>query len=490
MMGSDSDTIVREALAALDTPRAASMIEPLQRALRASPADFRPWHLHGLIQRQYDRRELAIPSLERALQLAPTNARIAHGLARTLFEAGLPSVDAYARALQIAPGDGEIIIGMAAAFLAAGQGESAIAGLRQIVARSPQWVIGQKLLSDLRWANGEREGFTDNFDAALAAHPTDFALRRDQILSLLHAEHWPRLIAVIAEGRRAIGDHRLFDVNEAIALDEMGEDGRAGAMFEALGEIDDSSVAIRYIRHLLRTRKTDEAARRIEPWLAHADARHFWPYASLAWRTLGDERWKWLEGDARFTGVYDIADRLPPLDRLAQKLRALHTTLGQPLEQSVRGGTQTDGNLFHHIDPDIVAMREAIRGVVAEHVAGLPEHDQRHPLLGPKRSPIEFSGAWSVRLTSGGRHSDHVHPMGWISSALYIALPDDLGEDRAGYLTLGGPQPKLGFTGEPYAMIEPKPGRLALFPSTMWHGTRPFADGERLTVAFDVAVPE
>ena len=33
------------------------------------------------------------------------------------------------------------------------------------------------------------------------------------------------------------------------------------------------------------------------------------------------------------------------------------------------------------------------------------------------------------------------------------------------------------------------PGRLALFPSTMWHGTVPFADGERLTIAFDVARP-
>jgi hypothetical protein len=38
-------------------------------------------------------------------------------------------------------------------------------------------------------------------------------------------------------------------------------------------------------------------------------------------------------------------------------------------------------------------------------------------------------------------------------------------------------------------MVEPKPGRLALFPSTMWHGTRKFPAGERMTVAFDVAMP-
>jgi hypothetical protein len=37
--------------------------------------------------------------------------------------------------------------------------------------------------------------------------------------------------------------------------------------------------------------------------------------------------------------------------------------------------------------------------------------------------------------------------------------------------------------------IEPKPGRLVLFPSYFWHGTRPFAAGERLSVAFDVQQP-
>ena len=41
----------------------------------------------------------------------------------------------------------------------------------------------------------------------------------------------------------------------------------------------------------------------------------------------------------------------------------------------------------------------------------------------------------------------------------------------------------------PLQVIEPKPGRLVLFPSNMWHGTRPFPQGERLTVAFDIARP-
>jgi outer membrane receptor protein involved in Fe transport len=38
----------------------------------------------------------------------------------------------------------------------------------------------------------------------------------------------------------------------------------------------------------------------------------------------------------------------------------------------------------------------------------------------------------------------------------------------------------------PLATFEPKPGRLVLFPSFLFHGTRPFKGGERLTVAFDL----
>jgi hypothetical protein len=84
-----------------------------------------------------------------------------------------------------------------------------------------------------------------------------------------------------------------------------------------------------------------------------------------------------------------------------------------------------------------------------------------------------------------------VHPQGWISSALYVHLPAPVATDppSAGWLTLGEPQKELGIELEPLLLVEPRPGRLALFPSYSWHGTRPFSEGERLTVAFDVKRP-
>jgi hypothetical protein len=135
-----------------------------------------------------------------------------------------------------------------------------------------------------------------------------------------------------------------------------------------------------------------------------------------------------------------------------------------------------------------VQLREAIRATVAEHVAKFPAVDPAHPLLGRKRDPILFSGAWSVLLRSKGFHANHVHPVGWISSALYILLPPGTGEGDAGILTLGEAKaPNFPVDLPPFRTVEPRPGRLVLFPSYTWHGTRPFGEGERMTVAFDVA---
>jgi hypothetical protein len=217
-----------------------------------------------------------------------------------------------------------------------------------------------------------------------------------------------------------------------------------------------------------------------------------WAYASTAWRLAEDSRWQWLEGDPRLVSMTDITDLLPPLESLAVTLRNLHNAKGEYLDQSVRGGTQTDGPLFSRIDPVIKQLRKAIVTAVERHVAQLPAHDPNHPTLRqPRDRKIRFSGSWSVRLRSGGHHSNHVHPQGWISSALYVSLPPAVAGEPAdaGWLTLGQPDALLGVDLPPWRTIEPKVGHLALFPSVMWHGTVPFNDGERLTVAFDVAPP-
>ena len=487
MNESEAFDAAAEALGSGDCGRGISILSPF---IESRTRNHGLWHLHGLLLRQMEKRDEAIASLRTAASLAPYSPKIAHALARTLFEAGLPSLEAYGNALKLAPADTEVLAGMTSAFAAEGEADSAISGLERILSRSPHWVQGHAFLAKLRWAQGEREGFARSFEAALAAMPTNIELWREWIVTLIHAQQWDDARRVVEQGRAAAGEHDIFSVNEAVVSDETGEFERAQALFERLADLDDATVQVRRVRHYLRRGKPAQADAIISKWSSWPDAFMFWPYASVAWRMLGDPRWEWLEGHESFVGIYDIADRLPPLDLLADKLRGLHSFKGQPLEQSLRGGTQTEGDIFMHVDPVLVQLREAIRATVAEHVAKFPERDERHPLLGPPRQPIGFSGAWSVWLKQGGFHANHVHPVGWISSALYIVLPQDLGRGESGYLTLGDANaPTFQVDLPPFRTIEPKPGRLALFPSYMWHGTKPFGEGERITVAFDVAVP-
>ncbi|HWI89255.1 MAG TPA: putative 2OG-Fe(II) oxygenase [Sphingomicrobium sp.] len=459
----------------------------VDRALAMAPQDYRLWHIKGLMHREQEQRELAIPALRRAVDLAPDEPLVAHGYARTLLEAGLPSVPAFSRAMKLAPGNPEVVTGMVAALVADGRAAEAIEGLEQALDRSPLWTDGHLLLASLRWSEGEHEGFTRSFDRALALHPTSIDLRRFQLTSLLEAEQFDEALSHIEEGRQRYGEQLVFTSHEAVIRSETGEIEAADRLFAQIPELEHANFDVRRVRHWLRTGRPQQAAELLNHWLDSPEQEMFWPYAATAWRMTNDPRSEWLEGDERLVQIYDLADRLPPLGSLAETLRQLHKSRSQPLAQSVRGGTQTDGNLFQRIEPEIVALREQIRRTVAEHARSLPPLDPNHPLARKRPSKIRFSGAWSVRLAAGGCHANHVHPMGWLSSALYIVLPPDLGRDQAGWLTLGEPQAQLRLDVAPRRMIEPKPGRLALFPSWMWHGTRPFGEGERITVAFDVA---
>jgi hypothetical protein len=105
---------------------------------------------------------------------------------------------------------------------------------------------------------------------------------------------------------------------------------------------------------------------------------------------------------------------------------------------------------------------------------------------------MAFGPSWSVRFTDGGHHAAHFHPNGILSSACYISVPAAVADanDKAGWLEIGRPPPELGIDLPPLATFEPIRGRLVLFPSFIFHGTRPFSGGERMSVAFDlVPVP-
>lgn len=489
MRSDHPELAINAAIDARDSGRAEDGVPILTAALARHRGNARLWHVLGLMHRALGDGAEAASAFGMAAQLAPNDLKAAHGLAQASLEAGYPAFALFERARQLAPADPDLLIGRAAAQFAEGQGAAAVADLTAILSTNPLWHAGHASFARLSTMIDGGATATRTLETAVAQAPRDAALWSGLLNILIEASRYAEADAVLRRAQAATGIG--FERFEVVIASELGEAERADRLFAALDEVTDTAHAVRHVRHLLRTGQAQAAVARIEPLLARADAEQLWPYAAIAWRLTGDPRSDWLEGDARLVGAYDLGDAVGDLDALAECLRALHGMQAPPLGQSVRGGTQTDGPLFARAEPEIRRLRAAILDTVATHVAQLPPVDPRHPLLRSRPERLRFAGAWSVRLTGsgGGRHTNHIHPQGWLSSAFYVAVPPEAerGAAPAGWLTLGEAPHELGIDLPPLRQVEPRAGRLVLFPSLMWHGTVPFGAGERLTVAFDIA---
>lgn len=482
-----------------DYPEA--LLPAAKRLSDRNRADARLAQLLGLAARAAGDGPLAHSAFARAARLTPTDPLIAHSHARAALEAGKPAVDLFEHAARLAPQDGSVLQGLAAAFVAERRGHDAMERLEAILTRNPLWIDGHRSLAHIRGQYAVDP--IAHLDSAIGQNPARPELHRLRIVTLLEARRHGEAMQAVADARRALGEHGWIAQLAGHTASERGDIADADREFAAAPPPATPEDLANCARHLLRAGRPGEAAALLEPHVADGGGGNgaLWPYLSLAWRLLDDPRKAWLEGDAELVGVYDLADRIDDFAALADHLRNLHFALDAPLDQSVRGGTQTDGNLLLRDEPPIRCLREVLLETVAVHVERLPAPRRGHPTLLATRDPLRIAGSWSVRLRDAGFHIDHVHSHGWLSSAFYVALPETLdrgdgaaaadagGDGDAGWLSLGESRdlvPDLA----PERLIEPRPGRLVLFPSTMWHGTRPFPSGERMTVAFDIALPK
>ena len=463
-----------------------ALLEPLAKR---TPNIAKIWQLLGLAWRDEQDMEKAATAFDRAAALAPQDPRIAMGKAQVAFETGHPSAHLFKAVRELAPNDGELALSAAAALVHEGRSDAGERLILDLLAHEPAWLRGLDALATMRWMAGDTEHFDRAFAHSVQARPQDLALRLGWYRAVSSVAAWEKAEAIISDCRRSFGPLIELDAINANAATEQGDDDRAELLFSKAAALQDIGTKISQVRHCLRTKRVDQAEQICLKLIGTAAAPSAWPYLSTIWRLKSDPRAAWLDGDPGYIRDFDLRISATELTALAQHLRGLHLTTHHPPEQSLRGGTQTQGHLFLRLEPELQAIKALILDAVREYVAGLPPYVDGHPLLGTPRGALHFAGAWSVRLSGQGFHVVHTHPLGWISSASYVSLPDRLGEGQAGWLQLGAPPPDLRLDLPPYRMIEPKPGRLALFPSTMWHGTLPFDDGERLTIAFYMRVP-
>lgn len=214
-------------------------------------------------------------------------------------------------------------------------------------------------------------------------------------------------------------------------------------------------------------------------------------FLATAWRMVGDPRYRQLYDYERLVGSWtiDCPEGWPDLSTylrdLAAELRDLHSLTAHPIGQSLRGGTMAERNLLECQTPAVQAFPKTLDGAIRRHLAWLGSGEDW--LRARATGDFRIAGIWTVRLQAGGFHVDHVHPMGWLSSACYIELPEDMVDGQEGWLKFGEPGIATSPPLPPEHFVRPEPGRVVLFPSYMWHGTVPFTgNSARLTIAFDI----
>jgi hypothetical protein len=222
------------------------------------------------------------------------------------------------------------------------------------------------------------------------------------------------------------------------------------------------------------------------------DSQVWLAFEATAARALGRDRYYELYDYDNLVQVFDL--EAPPgwssltelHDAVRAQLNERHRLQRRPLDQSLRNGTQTTRSLLADPDPVIRALLDSFAGPIEEYRNRL-RVAAAHPLARVREGTSELVGAWSVRLLRDGYHVNHVHPEGAISSAYYVSVPAETEDPvmRSGWLKLGEPRyPVPGIT--PERFIQPRPGRLVLFPSYMWHGTTAIrGDDPRVCIAFD-----
>ena len=486
------DYALNHAIALQRLERHAEAIALLERYEQQGRSVARYGSVRAMSHRSLGQPAEAAHWYDAVLALEPRHPRGLHGRARVAIERGeADAVQRFDTALSVNPGDADLWLGKAQALEVAGDVVGARVVAEQICAQAPGFIAALTFLAGLKLGAGEAD-FASPFRDAAAKAPQDPNIPSAHAEALAGIDRASEAAQVAAEARKRFPNEAHFTFLEAVHAGSAGEWERADAIFATL-DSDSPMYALHQARHRIRSGELERADALLDTALrANAWDISAWALRGIVWRLSGDARGQWLHAQQNLVQMRELVGRIGLIEDVIAELRALHAGSPMPLGQSLRGGTQTRGILFHRTEPLLGELHKAILATLEEYRAELPVSDDTHPLLHRRDTPWKLAGSWSVRLSGAGGqegdyHTSHIHPQGIISSALYLVVPEEAHQaGQQGWLEVGRPPPDLGLDLPPLRSIEPQQGHLALFPSTLYHGTTPFGSAERMTVAFDV----
>jgi Tfp pilus assembly protein PilF len=455
------------------------------------------WAALATVLRQQQRVAEAESAYRKSLELQPAYGVARHNLGALLCEMeradeALVELD---RAQALGLRSRELLVNRGHSLLKLNQLAAAEQSYVQAIELEPWDADAQLSLAKLRFMMGEAD-FARSIRAAARAHPTALGLRLGlaQLLrscgDLNAAEAELRSLASPIAGTAEVHCALSGVLHEQGRFASAEEQARA-----ALAVRPDAPAAIEMlVRACLSLGSVEAAMHAIRAQRQRQPLEQRWiAYESLAARLAGDPWYAQLCAYEDLVRCYDVS--APPgwssmeelNGALLQTLATRHRFARHPLDQSLRNGSQTARGLLAEADPAIRALLQAFTDPIEDYVSSV-QVDAEHPFGIRGCAKPRIDKCWSVQLHRTGFHVNHIHPQGWISSAYYVSVPQETCDAvaKSGWLKFGEPPFALANFG-PELFVQPRAGRLALFPSYLWHGTNPILGEEaRTTVAFDV----
>ncbi len=476
-----------------------------RKALKLEPTHAAAWELLASAEQKQGNADAAIQACRDGLVQIPDSPRLTYAIAQLLRQECefSESVTAYQAALEQGYRNPELYANMGESLEELGEMDRAVACLDSGLTQFPDSANLHRTRAHLAFSSGAEGDPLVSLREATRAYPDNPQLWYTLARLLDRLDRKDESAQVIADARAAgTPDAPELAMQEALCRNYQGKPDEATALFEKMVAAYPNHVdgRLTYAGHLLAHGDPKDAEQHCATVIDEQPFNQLaWCYAGTAWELMGDERAQWLMDYERMVRPVVVP---PPaghsttesfFEEVQAALEELHHTQARPIEQSVRGGTQTNGFLFRLKHPLLATVEQQIRLAIKTALADLPQ-ERDHPfwsrkIADPRGDGFQFSGAWSVRLLSEGFHTNHIHTEGWISSALYVALPDEVkaGDDTSGHIQFGVPMTELELDLPAKRVVKPEVGTLVLFPSYMWHGTIPFqSEQPRMTIAFDL----
>ena len=480
----------------VDLDRSTEAEAQCRALLGRDPSDAEVWETLALALTRQRRFTEAEHAHRRAIALKPNDAVAHHNLGELLVTLERPeALDSLERARSLGGDRYEVAYNLGRAAVNAGDVDRAETEFARAVDLQPLNPEAQRALVSLRFMRGD-PAFVRSLSTAVRAHRDHLPLQILLAEVLWHSGEPSGAQTLLRDALARNGtDATVRSMLAMLLLDQGQLDEAETEALEAANSPSQGSAAALHLVTVLLARGRPEEAR---PFIAAQRQRDPLAPAWLALeataaRMLGDARHQELCDYERFVRVFDLP--APPgfgtitefNAALAAVLEDRHRFIREPLDRPLRNGTQTSRSLLTDPDPVVQAALGAFHAAVIEYCAGL-EVPPDHPLARMRSGTAQFTGAWSVRLQRGGFEVNHYRPAGLVSASYDVAIPEDVRDPqlKLGWLKFGEPRyPAPGYG--PEYFVEPRAGRLVLFPSYLWHGTQPiYSPTPRLGIAFDV----